>query len=337
MASRSNPAAVLRSLLDGNYWRVARPVVEAISRTGSAGLLGQRLSDLEQEAQRLADLGEKLTPNNPYVVALMSDFEDSLRANGTLINSTADALQQMGIGVANQTAQLFVYPDPSLLRLAGVQFNRPNPDVIARFVQYAQNDQWSAMLQTTNAEILAGVRNLLIQGVAEGRGPLATARTLRQAVDGLPAYRANSLMRTLFLTSYREAAVLHRVANANILTEQIRMSALTNACMGCVALHGTRMPLDARVNDHWQGRCFSITVIRGYEQPNITSGADWFASQPEAVQRQQMGGAMYDAWKAGDVRIQDIPETFSDPVFGGMVKAASLKGLLGKDAAQYYQ
>jgi len=86
----------------------------------------------------------------------------------------------------------------------------------------------------------------------------------------------------------------------------------------------------------------SITEIYGYRKVQdpaslMTDGETWFNNQSPETQRQQMGGAMYDAWKAGDVRIQDIPETFSDPVFGGMVKAASLKGLLGKDAAQYYQ
>lgn len=301
--------------------------------------MAQRLDELAAEAARLAELGQRLDATNPVVRALLADFEDVLKADGVIINAAAEGLQAGGIDAAGTITRQMVlggYTD-DMLRLMGVQWNRVNPDVVARFVNYARSDEWAAKLRGIQGDILQAARNTVYNGIASGWGPLKTARELRNVVDTLPAYLANTQMRTLFLTSYRDAAVLHRMANADILTEQIRVAALDDrTCMACVALHGTRLPLDARIDDHWNGRCTSVTVVRGRTTPDVQTGEDWFTSRSPAQQRDMLGPARYDAWKAGEFQLADLAKTTTDPLFGGMVQEASLRGVLGDGAEQYY-
>jgi hypothetical protein len=69
----------------------------------------------------------------------------------------------------------------------------------------------------------------------------------------------------------------------------------------------------------------------------VTTGQAWFESLDENAQRQQMGNAMYEAWKSGAVTWADMSKPYSDPIYGQMLSQPSLKSLLGaKEAATYY-
>lgn len=83
--------------------------------------------------------------------------------------------------------------------------------------------------------------------------------------------------------------------------------------------------------------CTSITVLKGRPAPAVESGPDWFARQSEDRQRAMMGGARFEAWKAGAIQWGDMSRVYDDPVFGRMVGEASLKGMLGDGAKEYYK
>jgi hypothetical protein len=224
------------------------------------------------------------------------------------------------------------------LRVAGVQWNVPNPEAVNSLVGYASSDAWAGMVSKYGDDVVDIVRRTAIQGALEGWNPVRTAREIRGLVEGLPPNYANTLMRTLQLTSFRDAGVIHRVANADILTEQIRVAALDDrTCMACIAEHGKHFPIDARIDDHYNGRCTSITVIKGRAAPDILTGPEWFERLDDAQQQEHMSGAAWAAWKAGDVQLDEFATTTTDPVFGTMVVEASLKGILGAGAQEYYQ
>lgn len=112
--------------------------------------------------------------------------------------------------------------------------------------------------------------------------------------------------------------------------------------MSCIAKHGGKYPVDAVLNDHHMGRCTQIPSLRMAEQlgitpPEIEPGEKWFKRQNEATQRQLMGPAMFDAWKANAIRFSDLSQTYDDPVYGTMTREASLKELLGERAKEYYK
>jgi hypothetical protein len=69
----------------------------------------------------------------------------------------------------------------------------------------------------------------------------------------------------------------------------------------------------------------------GLPQPEIEPGEQWFKRQPEAFQRERMGPGRFDAWKAGKFDFRDLSVPYNDPVYGEMLREATLKGLLKGD------
>ncbi|MEQ9027558.1 MAG: phage minor head protein [Aggregatilineales bacterium] len=329
---------LIRNLLDRGYTQATSAVVNALGRSVSSGIVAQRLNELEAEAGRLAEAGERLDVNNPVVRALLADLEPRLRANGLLIDGAAGDLQNSGVNSAGQITRQLALPgmsDEALARI-GVQWNRPDPEAVNALVGYVDSDAWAAELARYPELVISTVRNQAVRGIVEGWSPLRTAREIRRMAEGVTRAQAETLMRTLQLQSYRTAAAVHQQANAGILTEQIRIAALDNrTCLACIGLHGTRLPIGERVNDHHNGRCTSIAVVRGRPR-EVQTGEDWFNAQPEARRVQIAGRANFEAMQAGRVQLRDFAQTYDDPVFGEMIREASLKGILGDDAREFY-
>lgn len=330
---------LMNRLLDRGYTEAAGPTIQAITRNGTSGIMATRLRELDAEAARLAKEGLRMTAQNPVARALIADFEDVMKQNAALVNGAAPGVEATGIQAAGPVARQMALPGVSdqALQTMGIRWNVPNPDAVAQIVNYSGSDAWAEGLVKYGDNAVELVRDTALRGSLMGWGPARTAREMRALVEGVPPNVANTMMRTLQLTSLRDAQVVHRVANEEILQEQIRIAALDDAtCIACVALHGTRLPIEARIDDHYNGRCTSITVLKGRPAPNVQSGEAWFAQRSEAQQRAQMGDAAFEAWKAGRVQLGDFVQKTTDDVFGGMVQQASLSGMLGKAEARTF-
>lgn len=112
-------------------------------------------------------------------------------------------------------------------------------------------------------------------------------------------------------------------------------------CLSCIAQHGSVHRVTETLNDHHNGRCVQIPNIRGaqnlgIQQPAIESGEQWFNALPEATQRLRMGPGMFAAWRANEFRFGELSQPYNDQVYGTMLREASLSGLLGNRARQYY-
>jgi len=322
-----------RALLDRGYEQATRQTLNAIAGSVGGGLIQQRLAELEAEAARLEAAGQPLRPDNPVLRALVADLDTELGRIAQRVDAAAADVQRRGIDAAARLTRELAIPGVTdeQLRLIGVQWNVPDPEAVNRLVGYVNSSAWQAEMARYPQQVLDTVRNQAIRGIAEGWNPLATARLIRQMAEGVPARQANTLMRTVQLQAYRDAAVIQRVANQDILTEQIRIAALdARTCMACVALHGTRLAIDERINDHHNGRCTSISVVRGRPR-DVQTGEEWFSQLPEERQRAQMGDSAFELWKGGRIELRDFVQPYTDPVFGEMVREASLKGILGRN------
>lgn len=230
MLPNTNRASdLLRRLLDNNYTRAAQVVTRAIVGNTESGVMARRLRELDAEAQRLADAGERMTADNPVVRALLADFETTMRANARLIDGASGQMQQMGIDAGREiTFRLSTgLETPAQLTRLGISWNTPSVEAIARVVEYTDSGAWADMLAGYADNAVTAVQNIAVRGVALGRGPLATAREVRRAVEGIPAAQANNLMRTLQLTSYRDSAAATTAANADVLESySIRIAVL---------------------------------------------------------------------------------------------------------------
>lgn len=117
--------------------------------------------------------------------------------------------------------------------------------------------------------------------------------------------------------------------------------------MSCIAQHGSIHPVTEVLNDHHNGRCAMVPLTVSWEslgfpglpdtRPSVPSGEAWFTGLSEAEQQRTMGPAMWRAWKAGEVRWEDLSRAHTDPVYGEMRTAASLRALLGSGAREYYR
>lgn len=331
---------LLTGLLDQGYDNAVSPVVRAIANDLTDSALTKALDALDKEAARLEALGEQMQPDNPVFRMLMSDLRDALQNEAVLINGVSADIVGTGIDAAGVAVRQLAIGDltDGQLRLIGIEWNNPDPEAVRALVDYTRTGAWRDMFNAYPTDLSDTIAQIAIRGMIDGDGPRTIARVLRDHVDTLLPYQADTLMRTLQLTSYRDAAVAHRLSNADILSEQIRIAALDDrTCLCCLALHGKHYPIDERIDDHPNGRCDSITVVRGFEgERNIETGQDWFDALSPERQREMMGDSAYAAYKAGDVTLADFVGTRTDDVFGRQVYEQSLKGVLGDSAQRYY-
>jgi len=321
-----------RLLLDRGYERATRATLRSIGSSVGTGLIKQRLAELDAEAARLAAAGERLKPDNPVLRALLADLEPELRRNAARIDVGAAEAQRAGIEAARRLVRELAIPgiNDQQLAVIGVQWNVPDPEAVNALVGYVNSPGWAEEMRRYPGVVLETVQNQAIRGIVAGWNPLQTAKLIRQMTEGFSVAQANTLMRTVQLQSYRDAAVLQRVANADILTEQIRISTLdSRVCMACVALHGQRLALDERINDHHAGRCTSISVVKGRPR-DVRTGEAWFGGLSEERQRAQMGDSAYELWRRGRIDLRDFVQPYNDRVFGEMVREASVKGMLAR-------
>lgn len=340
---RGTVADLITGLLDRGYDQTAQPVINAVARSTNSGIVQQRLSELETEAQRLADLGEPLKPDNPILRALLADLETTLNTDSRLIDGAADQVQQSGIDAAGNIQRQLALPGMTntQLRALGIRWNVPDPEAVNRLVQYSQSSPWATLMNSYGDDVLAVVNNQAIKGIALGWSPLHIAREVRRMTENVPAHVANNQLRTLQLTSYRDGTSIHQTANRDIAQQVIRIATRDErTCLSCIAQHGDVI-WDAdtnadspvpRVNDHHQGRCTSVIRVKGRPPLNIVPGIKWFASLPPERQAQQRSfvdsPGKFAAYSTGKVNLRDFIHPYTDPVFNEMVREASLTDAL---------
>jgi hypothetical protein len=329
---------MVNRLLDQGYTRTVKPIITAIARASGQGILAQRLTEFDDEAKRLAAAGLAMKASNPIFRALLADFTTTLTRNRALIDGLAVDVQGAGIQAAAVLTRQLAFSGLSEAAIAasGVVWNSPALDTIAQIVNYTNKPAWTAQLDAYETGIASTVQQIAVRGVAEGHNPVAIAREVRGAVEGLPAYRANTMMRTLQLTAYRRTSTINNVANADILAYSVRIATLDDrTCMSCIALHGTIIPIGETVDEHHGGRCIDVPTVQGSTRV-IRSGEEWFNEQSAERQETMMGKAAYRAYQAGEISLSDFPHPYTDATFGGMIREASLKDMLGDGAKEFY-
>lgn len=342
----AQPAALLSDLLDRGYTEATAQVIRAIGRDTESGVIALRLNQLEARAAELAANGQKLSADDPALRALLADFGEVLRRESVLIDAAAGDLQEVAINAAGEFVSQSAVGAPSV----GARFNRPDPEAVQQVVSITGREAWRDELATFG-EGSDRVAQIALRGIVSGRGPLAIARDVRQAVEGFAPWQANSLMRSLQLTAFRDAQAVVQAANADLITGVIRVAALDGrTCFACWALHGTRLEVGERVVDHRQGRCTSVVEVLG-QTVGVMTGPEVLDQMLSAEragtlnerqtfvlnQMRELHGASMRAIEAGAADLRDFVKRDVDPVFGEVVTEASLRGVLGDAAKDYYR
>lgn len=341
---KTSIAQLVSELLESGYQNAAQAVLGSIVDGLQSGVVAQRLNELEVEASRLAEAGEKLSPDNPVLLQLLRDMDDFMGQNAGAIQGATANLTSNGVAAAEEISNILTFAGMSDNTKASIlgQWNKPDPVTVANLVDFTQDSAFKDMLNTYQTGVIEAIQKKITAGFVQGKGARAVARSIRTVAMGMPASQAESLMRTMHLVSYRRGTAATQVSNAHLLQPTaIRVAVLDiRTCLACISLHGSPIPIGKPVADHWQGRCTSIAQVKGFNR-NITPGTEWFESLDPARQMEQkafkQSPALFAAYQDGAVSLNDFVAETNDELFGEMIQQASLVGILGADAQKYYR
>jgi len=225
---------------------------------------------------------------------------------------------------------------------------RLNPDAVATMIGFL--DEQSPLyvrLRTLGDDVAALVADQLRQGIILGYNP-RRVQALIQRAAGQGLTWSLSSTRTANLWAYRLTSHANYQANSHVVRGWVWWAQVGDkrTCMSCVNMHGSEHGLDEVLSDHHAGRCTPLPLTASYrdlgfavDEPAQTfeRGESVFQRLSAAEQRERMGPAMYAAWRRGAVRFGDLTERYTDDVYGEMMREASLKGLLGERARDFYR
>ena len=190
------------------------------------------------------------------------------------------------------------------------------------------------------------VRQGLLEGYIMGMNPRAIARILARA-QGIGLTWALNTARTANLWSYRAASHANYLSNSHVVRAWTWFAQLDDrVCMSCINQHGSVHSLSEVLADHNRGRCTPIPSTASYAELGIDGvdfeplvvqrGEDWFRGLPENQQSKMMGPGMFKAWKDGAFEFSQLSQLYNNPIYGRMIRQASLKDILGTRAKLYY-
>lgn len=171
------------------------------------------------------------------------------------------------------------------------------------------------------------VANALLEGIAFGYNPAKTAKMFENVMGG-GLTDAMRMTRTSQLYATREANRAMYAANSDVVTGWMWYSSLdSDTCMACAIEHGTIHTNDESMDSHYNCRCTSIPVVKGYDD-KVQTGTDWFNGLSEKQQRDMMGGSTFDAWKSGSFDLENLVTRRHDEVYGEMLSLTPLQDLI---------
>lgn len=213
------------------------------------------------------------------------------------------------------------------------QTSRLNPVAVENIVAATQPAAAVGQLLAGGwPEAAVRMTDALVTGTALGWNPRKTAAAMRQGLQsGLQ--RSLVIARTEQLRAWREASRATYQASGVVAGYKRLAAKATRTCVACLLADGQFYELDQPFEEHPQGRCTLVPVLIGREAPEWESGRHWLERQPAATQRQLLGPAAYNAWQAGDLRLEELVERHEHPTWGAALQVRSLRSVLGSEQA----
>lgn len=261
---------------------------------------------------------ERLDRVQRALAATAQEF-DRLRefAIVTVTNGAGDVIDMS----AERLAEIMASQMPSSMDRAALTaaFNRLDPEALRAIVLRA-TEQIASSSRQLSARAIDAMYRALISGIGLGDNPRQVARMMLRLERGFNGGldRALNLARTEMLDAHREAARVHRQANADTLRGWRWLATLDErTCPSCLAKNGTEYPVGTfGPIDHQQGRCASVPVVKPWrelglpdviEPPDVFPDArEWFAGLPAATQLRIMGAERLAWLQSGAISWDDL-------------------------------
>ncbi len=314
---------------------------------GAWARLVPRIDAITADIEARQAKGEEVSPDwlrrQARYLELERQMLEELRRFSTFADMTTLDGQQQAVEAALAHSRELVAqalpPGLGLPQLAelGIGWNQlPREAMLDLVGRLGDGSPLRTLFDAIPGQVTAAAGDALLNGVAQGWGPRKTAAVMRRET-GMGLSRALRISRTETLRSYRTAARRQYEQNPGLVKGWRRTAAKNGrTCLACLMLDGTEYPTAEDMDDHVQGRCSMVPICISWADLGLpirtpptkwTTGKDWFEGQPEAVQREMMGPAMHEAWKAGKLRLEQLPKRHTDPDWGPSWTVASLKDL----------
>lgn len=280
------------------------------------------LAEMERFAGRFPP-GQALTPGQVMRLQRYQELYAQVEAQLAALEGVAAGTIDAG---ATQAALLGAEQGVATLDALGVSagFNRLPAAAVENVVSLARAGKPLAeLLRPMYGQAAEGILRELVNGVALGQGPRAIAR--RMARDGM----TDALNHLLLVTrdQYNRAhrgASLETYRRSGVVKGYVRRCARQagRTCIACVALDGKFYELASEFEEHPQGRCVMIPVVRGVDLRPAGSGREWFEGLDEDAQIATMGRGRWEAWRAGEMTWDGMVVRREHPVWGVSVGPA---------------
>lgn len=338
-------AARQRAQLLAGERQVATRLVGAYGRAYAR--MGNQIAALEQQIAASGPLGRASAARLTSLRNLQTQIAAEINRFGAYADEeiTRNAFAAIELGISNSRQLTFSYfTSPAAREALTAAWDVLPAEAVETMLGFigADSPLHTGLVRRMGAALAERTGDALIDGMVMGMNPRQVAAIIRRELGQGLTWALNTA-RTAQVWSYREAARASYMANSDIVDGWIWYASLgRRTCMSCVSKHGSRHRVDEVLNDHHSGRCVALPEVPlarriGIALPTIESGEEWFARQSEADQMAQMGLAKFDAWRAGAFTLNQLSESYQDPVYGEMLREASLVGLLGENAEQYYR
>jgi SPP1 gp7 family putative phage head morphogenesis protein len=209
-------------------------------------------------------------------------------------------------------------------------------DALSRFVAAAEPD---SPLQETFArfgpDAATTITERITAGMAAGTNSRIIARQITRDLGGA-RWKAERIVRTEMHRAYRGATLDTYRANRQLLKGWRWSAALSvRTCPACLALDGRIFDLDEPARMHVNCRCSVSPVVKPWKELGFDvnetftprqTGAEWFARQPEKIQRRILGPAAYQAYTADEVTLEDFVTLHRSQTWGSSYRRGSLAG-----------
>lgn len=285
------------------------------------GVQDDLLREFERFVGRLGD--QTLTEGQLLRLGRMQALLGQVNAELGRFEGTAGALTEAGQRLAAEQGQVMAL---EMLRGLGVSFNRLPTAAVENVVALARAGRpLATLLEPMYGFAAAGIMRELAQGLALGRGPREIAR--RMAADGL----TDGLNHLLLVTrdQYNRAhrlAALEMYRRSGVVTGYVRRCARQagRTCVACIALDGQQYRLETEFEEHAQGRCTLIPIVRGVNYDALGSGQAWFEGLSDEEQIATMGRGRWELWQAGRLGWDRMVKRTTNPVWGTSVTPARM-------------
>ncbi|RMG77089.1 MAG: hypothetical protein D6711_02350, partial [Chloroflexi bacterium] len=230
----------------------------------------------------------------------VDDVRLSYRVFLEVLEDTASEVQRQGV------VEGMRYGVDFLQDVTGVEvrWTQTTVDSVIKTLDYL--DRLPDLVNKFEDYHIGKVQAIILAAQNEGLNPRQTALLLRDYFTRgqNPLYEAERFARSLQIYGSREGA--RAIYERNGVEQWIWSANIGSrrTCMACIVKHGTVHPITEVLNDHFNGRCSAIPVVKNAQLSyQFEDGISWFMRQDEDTQRYFLGARFYDAWQQGKIRV----------------------------------